>query len=68
MRLSSRRMVTKIFDKPPPIILLLMLIFFLGPQDERLTGQQGVHTEVVPPSNLDHLETVMSDLLLFFKS
>ena len=55
-------MVTEIFAKNLLSFLISYFYIFLGPKDERLTGQQGVHTEVVSLSNLDLLETlVLSD-------
>ena len=62
MKQSSRKMVTEIFAKNLLSFLISYFYIFLGPKDERLTGQQGVHTEVVSLSNLDLLETlVLSD-------
>ena len=55
---SSRKMVTEIFAKNLLSFLISYFYIFLGPKDERLTGQQGVHTEVVSLSNLDLLETL----------
>ena len=58
MKQSSRKMVTEIFAKNLLSFLISYFYIFLGPKDERLTGQQGVHTEVVSLSNLDLLETL----------